>query len=153
MRVLCYLCMSCCINTLSPIQDGRHFADDMFTYIFVNERCCILIKFSLKYVSKGLIANNPALVQIMAWRRSGNKPLSEPMMISLLGLNELILEFKLSLMSQEGCVLIKLYRLSFVIMYMIILNVWSKVAIYLCTFTMFCSHKFTRLVDEWPYWI
>ena len=26
----------------------------------------------------------PALVQIMAWRRSGDKPLSEPMMISLL---------------------------------------------------------------------
>ena len=26
----------------------------------------------------------PALVQIMAWRRSGDKPLSEPMMVSLL---------------------------------------------------------------------
>ena len=29
------------------------------------------------------IDNNPALVQIMAWRRSGDKPLAEPMMISL----------------------------------------------------------------------
>ena len=45
-------------------------------------KCCILIKFSLKYVRKGPIDNNPALVQIMAWRRSGDKPLSEPMMIS-----------------------------------------------------------------------
>ena len=42
------------------------------------------IKISSKFVSKGPINNNPALVQIMAWRRSGDKPLSEPMMASLL---------------------------------------------------------------------
>ena len=47
------------------------------------------------YVSKDPINNIPALVQIMAWRRSGDKPLSEPVMVSLLthiaslGLNEL----------------------------------------------------------------
>ena len=70
-------------NTLRPWQDGRHFADDIFTCIFFNENCCILIKFSLKYVNKGPIDNNTALVQIMAWRRSGDKPLSETMMISL----------------------------------------------------------------------
>ena len=28
--------------------------------------------------------NIPALVQIMAWRRPGDKPLSEPMMVNLL---------------------------------------------------------------------
>ena len=72
------------LNTLRPRQDGRHFADDIFTCIFFNENCCILNKFSLKYVRKGPIDNNPALVQIMAWRRSGDKPLSEPMMVSLL---------------------------------------------------------------------
>ena len=33
--------------------------------------------------SQGPIDNNPALVQIMAWRRSGDKPLSEPMMVTL----------------------------------------------------------------------
>ena len=71
------------INTLGPRQDGRHFADVIFTCIFFNENCCILIKLSLKYVRKGPINNNSALVQIMAWRRSGYKPLSEPMMISL----------------------------------------------------------------------
>ena len=71
------------INTLRPGQDGRHLADDIFTRIFFNENCCILIKFSLKYVRKDPNDNNPALVQIMAWRRSGDKPLSEPMMISL----------------------------------------------------------------------
>ena len=70
-------------NTLRPRQDGRHFADDIFMCIFFNENCCILIKFSLKYVRKGPIDNNTALVEIMAWRRSGDKPLSQPMMISL----------------------------------------------------------------------
>ena len=46
----------------------------------VNEKFCILIKISLKFIPKGLIANNPALVQIMAWRQIGDKPLSEPML-------------------------------------------------------------------------
>ena len=72
------------VNTLRPRQDGCHFADDIFMCIFVNENCCILIKFSLKYVRKGPIDNNPALVQIMAWHWSGDKPLSEPMMVILL---------------------------------------------------------------------
>ena len=71
------------LNTLRLRQDGRHFADNIFTCIFFNENCCILIKFSLKYVQNGPIDNNPALVQLMAWRRLGDKPLSEPMMVSL----------------------------------------------------------------------
>ena len=33
--------------------------------------------------TKGPIENIPALVQIMAWRRPGDKPLSEPLMIRL----------------------------------------------------------------------
>ena len=41
------------------------------------------IKISLKFVPKGLIKNIPALVQIMAWRRPGDKPLFEPMMVRL----------------------------------------------------------------------
>ena len=44
----------------------------------------ISIKISLKFVPKGPINYNPALVQIIARRRSGDKPLSEPMMVSLL---------------------------------------------------------------------
>ena len=59
------------------------FADDTFKRISFNENIRISIKISLKFVRKGPINNNPALVQIMAWRRSGDKPLSEPMMISL----------------------------------------------------------------------
>ena len=40
----------------------------------------ILIKISLKFVCKGPVNNISALVQIMTWHRSGNKPLSESMM-------------------------------------------------------------------------
>ena len=68
-------------NTLRPRQDGRHFPDDMFKCIFLNEIVWIPIQISLKFVPKGSINNNPALFQIMAWRRPGDKPLSEPMMV------------------------------------------------------------------------
>ena len=71
------------INTLRPRQNGRHFADDTFKCIFVNENARILIQISLKLVHKGPFNNIPALVQITAWRRPGAKPLSEPMMIRL----------------------------------------------------------------------
>ena len=60
------------------------FADDIFNSIFLNENVWTPIKISLKFVPKGLIINIPALDQIMAWRRPGDKPLSEPMMVSLL---------------------------------------------------------------------
>ena len=50
------------LNTLRPRQNGRYFADDIFRCNFVNEKFCILIKISLKFVPKGLIDNNPALV-------------------------------------------------------------------------------------------
>ena len=70
-------------NTLRPRQNGWHFADDIFKRIFFNKNVWISIKISLKFVSKGLINNIPALVQIMAWRRPGAKPLSEAMMVNL----------------------------------------------------------------------
>ena len=72
------------INTLRPRQNGRHFPDDIFRSIFVNENVWISINISLKFVLKGPINNIPPLVQIMAWRRPGDKPLSEPMMVSFL---------------------------------------------------------------------
>ena len=42
-----------------------------------------MIEISLKFVPKRPINNIPALVQIMAWHRPGDKPLSEPMMVTL----------------------------------------------------------------------
>ena len=71
-------------NTLRPRQDGRHFPNDIFEYIFLNENVLISLMISLKFVPKVWINNIPALIQIMAWRRSGDKPLFEPMMVSLL---------------------------------------------------------------------
>ena len=71
-------------NPLRPSQNGRHFADDTLSRIFLNENARISIKISLKFAPKGPINSIPSLVQIMAWRRPGDKPLSEPMMVSLL---------------------------------------------------------------------
>ena len=72
------------INTLRLRQNGRHFKDDTFKCIFLNEYVRISIKISLKFVPKVRINNIPALVQKEAWHRPGNKSLSEPMMVKLL---------------------------------------------------------------------
>ena len=72
------------LNTLRPRQNRRHFADDIFKCIFFNENAWIALKISLKFVPKVRINNIPSLVQIMAWRQPGDRPLSEPMMVSLL---------------------------------------------------------------------
>ena len=71
------------INTLRPRQNSRHFPDDIFKWIFLNENVWISINISLKFVPRGPINNIPSLVQVMAWRRPGDKPLSEPMMVRL----------------------------------------------------------------------
>ena len=72
------------INTLRPRQYGRYFADDTFNWIFFSENVWTSIKISLKFVCKGSINYILALVQLMAWHRPGNKPLSEPVMARLL---------------------------------------------------------------------
>ena len=85
------------INTLRPRQNGRRFADDTFKCFFLNENVGNLIEISLKFVPKSPINNIPALVQIMAWRRSGDKPSHYPnqwwlvywRIYASLGLNEL----------------------------------------------------------------
>ena len=71
-------------NTLRPRQNGRDFPDDIFKRIFLNENVWTSIEFSVKFASNVRIDNIPALVQIMAWRRPGDKPLSEPMVVTLL---------------------------------------------------------------------
>ena len=73
-----------CGTTLRPRQNGWHFADDNFKCIFLNENVWIAINISLKFVPKGQINNIPALFQIIAWHQPDDKPLSEPMMLSLL---------------------------------------------------------------------
>ena len=50
------------VNSSPPGQNGRHFTDDTFKCISLNENFCILIKRSLKFVHEGPVDNNPALV-------------------------------------------------------------------------------------------
>ena len=58
-------------------------ADDKFKLIFVNENDRILIPISLKLVPRSPIDNYPALVQVMVWRGTGDKPLPKPMLTLL----------------------------------------------------------------------
>ena len=71
------------VNTLRPRQNGRHFPDDIFKWIFLNQNVWISINISLKFVPSGPINNIPTWVQVMAWCRPGDKPLSEAMVVRL----------------------------------------------------------------------
>ena len=69
------------INTLRPRQNWRHFADDTFKRIFVNENVSIFIEISLKFVPKDPINNNrsigsdnglaPSRRQAIIWSNDG----------------------------------------------------------------------------------
>ena len=50
------------MNFSSSEQYGRHFADDIFRCIFPNEKFCISIQISLKFVPESPFDSNPALV-------------------------------------------------------------------------------------------
>ena len=71
-------------NTLRPKQTVRHFPDDIFKCIFLDENIRVLLKISLTIVTKVRHNNTLTLVQIIAWLRTGDTPLLEPMMVSLL---------------------------------------------------------------------
>ena len=75
--------MTARFNPLRPRRNRRYNADDIFKCICLKENVWGPTKISLKFVPKGPINNIPALVQIMAWRRPGDKPLFKPMMDSL----------------------------------------------------------------------
>ena len=72
--VLCISYRKLVVNTLWPRQNGRHFADNIFKRIFVIGNVWISLKISMKFVPN---------VQIMSWRRPGDWPLSEPMIVRL----------------------------------------------------------------------
>ena len=55
-------------------------ADDIFKHVFLNENIIISIQISLKFVPYSPVDNKSALVQVMAWCQTGNKPLPEAMM-------------------------------------------------------------------------
>ena len=62
------------IDSFKAKQNRRHFADAVSKCNFMNENVWIPMKISLKFVPKGQINDISALVQIMAWRRTGEKP-------------------------------------------------------------------------------
>ena len=61
-------------------QNGHNFIDPIFRCIFMDGKFCISIKISQKFVPKGSINNKSALVQVMAWRQTDDKLLSEPVL-------------------------------------------------------------------------
>ena len=77
------LSLKCAYQHIETETKWPPFPDDIFIWIFLNENVWVLLKISLKLAPKGPINNIPALFQIMAWRRPGDKPLSETMMVSL----------------------------------------------------------------------
>ena len=115
-------------NTLRPRQNGRHFPDDIFEWIFLNENVWFSINISLKFVP---INNISTLVKVMAWRRPGDKPLSEPTILDYrriyasLGLNELTLEY------QQGPLLLTWFNFipAWAINYMLYKVEWNYLSI------------------------
>ena len=58
------------------------FPDHIFRWTSFHEIVWISITIALKFVPKGPIRNIPALVQIIAWHQSDDKPLPEQMIVS-----------------------------------------------------------------------
>ena len=96
----CTLCAKCSLGRSWPVTGrvglaakpglntlGQDKMSAIFQTIFSNAfswmNVWISINISLNFVPNGRINNSPALVQIMAWHRPGDKSLSEPMMVSL----------------------------------------------------------------------
>ena len=74
------------VNAFRPRQSGCHFTDDNFKGIFVNENAWLSLKIPLTFLPMVSINSIPELVQIMAWRRLGDRPLSESIVVTLLTL-------------------------------------------------------------------
>ena len=70
----------CVFNSSPPGENDSHFADNIFKCIFINEKFCITIQISLKFVPEGPIDNKPPLVLVRAWLWTGDKPLPEPVL-------------------------------------------------------------------------
>ena len=62
-----------------PRQNGCHFGRWHFQMHFFNENDSIPIRIPLKCIPRSTVDIKPALVQVVAWHRLGDKPLPEPM--------------------------------------------------------------------------
>ena len=70
------------INTLKPMQNGYQCAGDIFKGIhFVKLKFSYIDYIFLGFILKSLMDKDSALVKMMTYYRSGDKPLSEPVMV------------------------------------------------------------------------
>ena len=83
-RPIVYVCKHQNNSHKRLTQKWTPFRRQCFQMHFLEWKCMNFAKISLKFVPKVPVNNIPALVHILAWRRSGDKPLSELMMVSLL---------------------------------------------------------------------
>ena len=77
--------LQCCLTHLSLDKMTANLADNRLKWIFFNENDRIPIRISLKFIPSSIIDNKPALVQVMAWHRTGDMPLPEPMKTQFTG--------------------------------------------------------------------
>ena len=76
----------CCLSVIGLnvvselVLSPAILADDNSKCIFLNETDRIPIRISLKFVPRSPIDNKPVLLQVMAWRRTGDRPLPELML-------------------------------------------------------------------------
>ena len=82
----CFVKVAIGSSGLTPLplyEMAAILADDNFKCIFFNDNDRISIWISLKFDPKSPIDNKPALVQVMAWRQTGDKPLPELMLTQI----------------------------------------------------------------------
>ena len=68
------------LNSSTLDKMAAILADDNFKCIYMNKHGRILIRISLMFALRSPFNNKPALVQVMAWRRTDDKSLPEPML-------------------------------------------------------------------------
>ena len=71
-----------CVASRPPLTHGGR--DGVGAILPTFQMYFLSIKISLKFVPMAPFNNTPALIQIMAWCRLGDKPLSEPTMVCLM---------------------------------------------------------------------
>ena len=71
-------------NSLRLSRNGRHFPDDIFKCIFLNKMYRLWLRFHWSLFPRVQLIIFEHLVQTMAWRRPGDDPLFEAMVVGLL---------------------------------------------------------------------
>ena len=62
------------INSLTPEQNGRHFAGGISNACFVNKKIRTSTNILLEYIPDGIIGKKSVLNELMARRLAGDKP-------------------------------------------------------------------------------